>query len=100
MEWTRDIRHKLARHIRELSLKIQTEEFSKKGIFPDMVERTIGRIMERLEPLGFESANKDWVHEDGLYKDSPTHLWFEIAQCRIVKIRKDLAEKLLVLGFP
>ena len=109
MEWTRDARLKLARRIRNLSLEIQKEEFSTNNgkHFAEGVENTIKRIMDKLTPLGFEPANKDWTHlEDGvdimenLYEDSPTHLWFETAQCRIVKIRKDLAHKLLVLGFP
>lgn len=109
MEWTRETRLKLARRISELSLEIQREEFSRKGIFPEMVENTIRRIMEALEPLGFEKANNDFDMEFGeytrgnplhIYRDSPTHLWFETAQCRIVKIRKDLAYKLLPLSLP
>jgi len=110
MEWTRETRLKLAKMIREVSLEIQGEEFFSRTNFPDMVERTIGRIMKRLEPLGFEKADRDWepeFHENlgmgytlNVYKDSQTHLWFETAQSRIVKIKKDLAHKLLVLGFP
>lgn len=111
MEWTRQIRLKLARRIRELSLEIQKEEFARCAAgganFPETVENTIERIMERLAPLGFERANRDWTHlEEGvdsienLYEDSPTHLWFETAQARIVKIRKDLAHKLLPLDLP
>lgn len=110
MNWTRETRLKLARIIQELSLEIQREEFSRKGIFPEMVENTIRRIMEALEPLGFEKANRDWSHLNPeylggghnlrIYRDSPTHLWFETAQCRIVKISKENAEKALVLGFP
>lgn len=76
--------------------------------FPVMVERTIDRIMKRLEPLGFERADGDWEpefrenlgmgHTLNVYRDSPTHLWFETAQSRIVKIHKDHAVKVLVLG--
>ena len=109
MEWTRDARLKLAREIRRISLAIQGEEFFVRTNFPEMVERTLERITKRLEPMGFEKADRDWepeFHENlgmgytlNVYKDSPTHLWFETAQGRIVKISKDLAEKLLVLGF-
>ena len=107
--WTKETRLKLARKIRELSLEIQKEEFAKNNgrHFAEGVENTIKRIMEKLEPLGFEPANRDWTFlEEGvdtmenLYKDSPTHLWFETAQARIVKISKEDAEKLLVLGLP
>lgn len=107
MEWDVKTRRKLARRIRELSLEIQNEEFSRNGSFAKRVESTIKRIMIKLAPLGFEPANKDWTHlEEGtdatvnLYLDSPTHLWFETAQCRIVKIHKEHAEKLLVLDLP
>lgn len=109
MNWTREVRLKLARRIRELSLEIQKEEFARHASgganFPETVENTIERIMERLAPLGFERANRDWTYlEEGvdamenLYHDSPTHLWFETAQARIVKIRKEDAEKILILG--
>lgn len=109
MEWDLETRRKLAREIRRLSLEIQNEEFAKNNgkHFAEGIENTIRRIMDKLAPLGFEPANKDWMSlEQGvntmenLYQDSPTHLWFETAQCRVVKIRKDLAHKLLVLGFP
>lgn len=106
MNWTRETRTKLARRIRILSLEIQDEEFARPGSFPEKVENTIERIMERLEPLGFKRANKDWKsegHEDlgfNLYQDSPTHLWFETAQARVVTISKEDAHKVLVLGLP
>lgn len=106
MEWDRETKLKLARKIRKLSLEIQEDEFggSRCG-FVKLVENTMKRIMNKLEPLGFEPANRDWafVEEDEggkLYQDSPTHLWFETAQGRIVKISKENAEKLLVLGIP
>lgn len=110
MEWDLETRRKLAKEIRRVSLEIQEEEFAKnKGKhFAEGVENTIRRIMEKLTPLGFEPANKDWKQQEGdggmflenIYQDSPTHLWFETAQCRIVKIEKSLAERVLVLGIP
>lgn len=107
MEWTLDIRRKLALKIRDMSLEIQREEFAPNNgrHFAEGIENTIRRIMERLGPLGFDPADKDWKVEEGMfleniYQDSPTHLWFETAQCRVVKIRKDLAEKLLPLDLP
>lgn len=100
MNWTLENRRKLADRILELSHKIQSEEFARPGDFPEKVEKTIERIMERLEPLGFTKAKGWFLQEGNLYRDSPTHLWFETAQARIVTISKEKAEKLLVLGLP
>jgi len=110
MEWDLETRRKLAKEIRRVSLEIQHEEFASNNgrHFAEGVENTIRRIMDKLTPLGFEPANKDWKHQEGdgnmflenIYQDSPTHLWFETAQCRVVKIEKILAEKVLVLGIP
>lgn len=111
MEWDLETRRKLAKEIRLVSLEIQKEEFAKNNgrHFAEGVENTIRRIMEKLTPLGFEPANKDWKHQEvddgemfleNIYQDSPTHLWFETAQCRVVKIEKTLAEKVLILGIP
>lgn len=114
MNWTIDTRIRLARRIQELSLEIQNDEFARctagGANFPEAVENTIERIMEALGPLGFEKANRDWSHLNPeylggghnlrIYGDSTTHLWFETAQGRIVKVSKENAEKALVLGFP
>lgn len=114
MEWDLETRRKLANEIRRVSLEIQQEEFAANNgkHFAEGVENTIRRIMEKLTPLGFEPANKDWKIQEGevgwsrnlflenIYQDSPTHLWFETAQCRVVKIEKSLAERVLVLGIP
>jgi hypothetical protein len=106
MEWPQSQRRKLARLVKTRCLAIQSEEFSKaKGTwttYEDVLDLVDRRVMEELAPLGFTRANKDWeleVHNDlMIFKDSPTHLWFETAQARIVKISKEQAEKLLVLG--
>ena len=111
MNWDRETKIKLAREIRRVSMETQEEVFRQArgnlATFPECVEETIQRIMSRLGPLGFEPANKDWSHrgiqerqDSFLYEDSQTHLWFETAQARIVKIEKSLAEKVLVLGIP
>jgi hypothetical protein len=106
MEWPQSQRRKLARIVKTRSLTIQDEEFRKaRGTlltYGDVLEEVDRRILEELAPLGFTRANKDWeleTHSDlMIFKDSPTHLWFETAQARIVKISKEQAEKLLVLG--
>lgn len=105
MEWDKDTRRRLAREIRRMSRDILIEECRGPGNFQDMVERAVGRIMEKLRPLGFEPANRDWLFDEeykgeNLYRDSPTHLWLETAQGRIVKIDKTQAERILVLGVP
>ena len=107
MEWDLEARIKLAREVKKKSLEIQRMEFARGGAWADMVELAIERIMEYLGPLGFERADRDWrtdkvVQDQDLkiYGQSETHLWFETAQDRVVKIRKDLAEKNLFLGLP
>ena len=109
MEWDLEARIKLAREVKKKSLEIQSMEFARGGAWADMVERSIKKIMEYLGPLGFERADRDWrtdkVVQDQdqdlkIYGQSETHLWFETAQSRVVKIRKDLAEKTLFLGLP
>jgi hypothetical protein len=106
MEWTQSHLTKLALIVKTRALTIQDEEFRKaKGkllTYHEILEEVDRRILEELAPLGFTRANKDWeleTHSDlMIFKDSPTHLWFETAQARIVKISKEQAEKLLVLG--
>lgn len=109
MNWDRETKIKLAREIRRVSLKTQEEVFreARNVPFPECVENTIKKIMARLRPLGFEPADRDWNLEEhphllgiSIFQDSQTHLWFEIAQARVVKIEKSLAEKVLVLGIP
>lgn len=111
MEWSQETRHKLARNIKELSLEIQKEELARCANFPQAAENTIKRILQRLESVGFQRAHGDfqveyacYLSDKGtslnLYRDSETHLWFETAQARVVTIRKDKADKLLVLGLP
>jgi len=106
MEWTHSQRRKLARLVKTRCLAIQSEEFHKargtRTTYEEILKEVDRRVTEELAPLGFTRANKDWeieVHNDlMMFKDSPTHLWFDTAQARIVKISKEQAEKVLVLG--
>jgi hypothetical protein len=107
MNWDRQKREKLARMIAMKCLEIQNHCISHVQItgenWPRILELTDERIMALLGPLGFERANKDWdeSHEDVmLFKQSDTHLWFQTAQARIVRIEKTKAERVLVLGLP
>lgn len=91
-----------------MSLNIQNEEFRNFKSTPETQnfnnDKTRKRIMEILEPLGFDWAHDDYTEEKRkpfsvvIYRDSPTHLWFATA-CDVVKIEKEKAERLLVLGF-
>lgn len=95
MEWTMDARVKLALMVRDRCMRIEEE-----GDIRDVVER---RIYELLEPLGFQ-ATKDWdiesISDVIIFRDSPTHLWFSAGQGKVVKISKEEAEKVMVLGIP
>lgn len=107
MEWDIEKRRKLAGLVKNLSWRIQDEELknarTRRLSFSEVIENTDRRVLERLEPLGFQRANRDWVHESGeeptIFQQSATHLWFDTTQGRIVKVSKDDAEKVLVLGF-
>jgi len=108
MEWPQSQRRKLGRMVKDKALAIQEEEFKKakpaRLTFGEILENVDRRILESLGPLGFQRANKDWEHEVHtdlmIFKQSETHLWFETAQARIVKISKEDALKVLVLGIP
>ena len=108
MEWDAKTRRKLALLVHRKATSIQEEEFHKaRGnlrTYHEILVEVDKRILEVLAPLGFRRANKDWEHESHtdvmLFKDSPTTLWFATAQGRVVKISKEKAEKVLVLGFP
>jgi len=104
MKWTLETRRKLAKMVREKALAIQRCEFSKSkpATFSKIVDLADKKVLELLAPLGFEKANKDWEHESNedvmIFKPSKTHLWFTTIQGRVVKISKENAEKVLVLG--
>lgn len=107
MNWDRQTRIRLARMISAKCQEIQNQcilESRLTGNWPKILELTDERTMNLLEPLGFKRANKDWEHDAlvafVLFKQSDTHLWFETAQGRIVKIEKTKAERVLVLGLP
>lgn len=111
MNWPLETRIKLGRRIKDRAMEIQEEEFNRTPprTFSETVEKTLERISDLLEPLGFEKANMDWETENfdnskapgmNVYRQSPTHLWFETAQLRIFKISKEKAARLLVLGLP
>jgi hypothetical protein len=104
MQWPKDKREKLARMLQARSEEIQHEIL--KGFdasFDKRLELFDEKILEFLRPLGFRVA-KRWEVESHegmvLFKQSPTHLWFGLSQGMVVSIRKDHAEKILVLGLP
>lgn len=106
MKWTVETRTKLARLIRDRALGIQEQEFkdAKKAFktFSEVIRSADDKVLGLLAPLGFKRADRDWEVESNLdivmFKPSDTHLWFTTIQARVVKISKEKAEKVLVLG--
>jgi hypothetical protein len=73
----------------------------------EAVNLCVNRMMETLEPLGFNRSNDgrlESCHEFGskvgikVYKQTKSHLWFHIGGNQTAKIEKERAIKLLVLG--
>jgi hypothetical protein len=109
MEWPLETRRKLARLVMERALGIQEEEFKAArqsgATFTRAVDLAYSRILDLLEPLGFERAGGDWRIESSMttpvmFEQSDTNLWFDTIQGRVVRISKENAEKVLVLGIP
>jgi len=108
MEWDIKTRRKLAHIVKRKALAIQEDEFrnamKSRLTFGEIIDVVDRRILEVLGPLGFQRAEKDWEHESHeeimIFKPSKTHLWFETAQGRIIKISKKRAEKIVILGLP
>lgn len=107
MEWPPEKLVKLARMVKEKCMSIQNGEFVAKRTlrtYEDILEDIDQKIYERLGPLGFERADRDWQLDSDveypLYRQSRTHLWFDTAQGRVTRITKEQAEKVLVLGIP
>lgn len=115
MKWSLETRKKLAKMIRDRALGIQEQEFREAkrtqaqmglGIktFSEVIKMADSKVLGILAPLGFKRADKDWEVESNqdimMFKPSETHLWFTTIQGRVVKISKEEAEKILVLGIP
>jgi hypothetical protein len=105
MQWPKDKREKLAIVIRARSQEILQETLERfvNDPFDKRLEAFDEKIIEFLRPLGFRVA-KRWEVESHegivLFKQSQTHLFFGLSQGMVVGIRKDHAEKILVLGLP
>jgi hypothetical protein len=108
MKWHAEQRRKLALMVRARALGIQEQEFRdarlKRKTFSEVIKTADSKVLGLLAPLGFKRAEKDWEVESNqdimLFKPSDTHLWFTTIQGRVVKISKEQAEKVMVLGFP
>lgn len=108
MDWPLETRKRLAKLVKDTSLRIlfdtQNDCTIPNRTHLDVLEWTNEKVLEFLEPLGFIRTKKDWrIEEYGgrvtLFRQSETHLWFETAQGGVVKITKEDAQKVLVLGF-
>lgn len=106
MRWNRDARRKLAKIIWERSLEIDKELRSvSRGLDAYMSERNY-RIPAYFENLGFSVAAADeWVFDPSsnfppLFKPKRKHLFFAVNSNTILKVDRELAAKILVLGLP
>lgn len=115
MDWNIESRSKLARLVLDKSVSIALESqepFHTLGDYNNLLERINKKILEYFVPLGFESADLDEPAEEKvpwaegtmskpvMLRQSSTHLFFETCKRKVIKIEKEKAEKLVVLGLP
>lgn len=106
MRWTRSVRSRLARMVWERSVEIDNEIRARcVGAFRYMGERD-KRIPEYFEGIGFKRATaSEWCYDasynhPALFKPGRSHLCFLICNQMVLKVHKDKAAKILVLGLP
>lgn len=106
MRWTRRARARLAKMIWERSVQIDNEVRSRSaGLLRYMGDRD-SRIPDYFEALGFNRARADeWCFDPSynhppLFKPGRSHLFFLVCNQVVLKVHKDKAAKMLVLGLP
>lgn len=106
MIWNRKIRARLAKIVWERSVEIDNKvraSCSNLGEYTGKRDRTIPLYFEG---LGFKRALADeWRYDPGhnhpaLFKPERSHLCFLICNQVVLKVHKDKAAKMLVLGLP
>lgn len=106
MRWTRKVRLRLARAVWAKSVEIDRDVRSRSvGLLRYMGERD-SRIPEYFEGLGFSRARADeWCFDPThnhppLFKARGAFLFVLICNQVVMKIEKEKAAKILVLGLP
>jgi len=100
MQWPKDKREKLARLIKARSEEIKQDILGDSNSYTDKFDKN---VLEFLKPLGFIRSHWWQVESNDtilMLRQSPTHLWFHTIHGLVVKISKEQAEKILVLGLP
>lgn len=106
MKWDRKTRAKLAKIVWEKANEIDLEIRGKVyGINNYVRERDL-RLPRYFTDIGFEIADaEEWSvdlasHHPSLFRPKGKCLYFIIPTQHILKVKKDLAAKILVLGMP
>lgn len=106
MRWDRKTRAKLAKIVWEKANEIDLEIRGKVVGLRNYVRERDMRLPGYFKDIGFEIADaEEWSvdlasHHPSLFQPKGKYLYFIVPTQHILKLRKDLAAKLLVLGFP
>lgn len=106
MRWTRDVRTRLAKVVWERSTRIDGEVRASCRGLHEYATRRDQAIPSYFEGIGFRRAFADeWVFDPShnhpaLFKPRGGYLFFLICNQVVMKIEKDKAAKILVLGLP
>jgi hypothetical protein len=106
MRWDRKIRARLAKIVWEKSQEIDREIRGRVVGLNNYVRERDLRLPGYFEEIGFELAvAEEWSvdlasNHPSLFRPKGKYLYFIIPTQHILKVKKDLAAKLLVLGLP
>lgn len=106
MIWNRKARARLAKVIWDKSTQIDNEVRASCTNLHDYTDQRDRKIPGYFEGLGFRRATAEEWHYDpsynhpALFKPGRSHLYFLICNQAVMRIHKDKAAKMLVLGLP
>jgi len=106
MRWYRKTRAKLAKIVWEKSIQMDNEMRASCTNLREYTSRRDQFIPLYFEGLGFRRATAEEWHYDpsynhpALFKPGRSHLYFLICNQAVMRIHKDKAAKMLVLGLP
>ena len=106
MRWDRKMRARLAMMIWEKSIQIDDELRASCSNLHDYTDKRDRKIPRYFEGLGFRRATAEEWHYDpsynhpALFRPGRSHLYFLIPTQAVMRIHKDIATKILVLGIP
>lgn len=106
MRWNRSVRGKFAKMVWERSVEIDNQVRSVSRSLEVYMDLRDAEIPEYFKGLGFIRANADeWVYDPTynhppLFKARGAFLFVVICNQMVMKIEKEKAEKILILGLP